>query len=324
MANSIAQTTTYSGSDITVIAYRDKLDLAYIEKVDQLRQEILDAEYQLSQVRDQAVREEARIFQLNQSPGFLESVGEFFTSKEDLDGKAQNRAMLIDQSASLTDFLNTSGRELQNEILRKEKEINELIAGKVTQFQLGSLHTISYSSFREKFAVRTLGRIQARGYSEGPRTISGTLVFNVLQQHELLKLGIMNNDNTKGSHPDAVMLDQIKPFNLLLVFANEYGAYSSMHLFDVTLFTEGQVMSIDEAITRNTMNFYAIEMVPMHSVGNAFDNFDQMINGEIANGAKSFAAIASNGSSYRAAARLDSKLNMDEIQKMREESRRLF
>jgi hypothetical protein len=148
-------------------------------------------------------------------------------------------------------------------------------------FKLGTVHTLSYSSFREKFAVRTLGRVHAKTYTRGPRTIAGSLVFTVVQEHELMKLAASGEKVNGLSHPDSVMLDQIQPFNLLLLFANEYGGYSALHLFNIDLQSEGQEMSIDQIITHNTMNFYATEMLPMQNLGNLFGSYDEMISGII-------------------------------------------
>ena len=145
--------------------------------------------------------------------------------------------------------------------------------------QLGSLHTFSYSSFREKFAVRSLGRSHAQAYTRSARTIAGTMVFNVLQSHELMKLASEEYriDDKSSVHPRAVMLDQLEPFDLLLLFVNEYGGYSMMHLFNVEVSSEGQQMSVDDIITHNTLNYYATDLVPMTSLGNSFESYQDMV-----------------------------------------------
>ena len=144
-------------------------------------------------------------------------------------------------------------------------------------FHLGNLHTISYSSFREKFAVRTLGRTHARSYCRGPRTTAGTMIFNVVQEHDILSF--VNHsllDRDTDSMANAVMLDQIHPFDLVLMFMNEYGAYSYLRLFNVDIASEGQEMSIDNLVTHNTMNFYATDMIPMTDLGNNFYSYTDM------------------------------------------------
>ena len=307
--NHLSQTTTYSGSDITVIAYRDVESPAVKFLKGQLSQEIKELESSIKDVEKNiaAVPVEAKafrneieaawdafyskeVFQTGFSNGTNKQKtlpsGEVVTvyerKREDWEGILQNEYDTVDQRANETiQSYQNEVKELQDQKAKKEKELEELRSAKFSV--LGSLHTISYSSFREKFAVRSLGAVGAKGYTHGPRTIAGTMVFNVLQAHELYELAFQMSPLKQGDghnppkHPDAIMLDQIEPFNVLLLFANEFGVYSSLHLFNVTIQSEGQTMSIDQVITQNEMNFYALEMLPMTSLGNAFETTDQMI-----------------------------------------------
>jgi len=219
---------------------------------------------------------------------------------------------------------------LQSDLSEKRKELSDRIDNleKLDYTPLGSLHTITYSSFREKFAVRGLGRIQAKAYTRGPRTIAGTLIFNTFQEHELIKFSNNNKvlDANERIHPDAIMLDQMEPFNLLLLFANEFGAYSSLHLLNVDLSSEGQEMSVDQVITHNTLNFYATDMIPMTSLGNQYKSYSEMLEAVIQeNNQKTGVATSSSVKK-----RIDGLLNPfanpeeDEFQRMLGESRGLF
>lgn len=49
--------------------------------------------------------------------------------------------------------------------------------------QLASVQTISFSSYTDKQAARSLGFKNAVGYARGGRTIAGTMIFNQLHQH---------------------------------------------------------------------------------------------------------------------------------------------
>lgn len=327
--NSLSQTTTYSGSDITAIAYRDTESPAIKFIKNQLRKEIQQLEEQMwkeSERANEQFVQEAKIIEANNR---LDQLSEDAKRQAELSQRLEDFAktdlmtpeasgytvnykqpsLMPDFGISLQqqteDFMGymqneraKSSGEAENranqvyeqhmakmEFLRKEQEAKqkELDAFNSSIIVLGSLHTISYSSFREKFAVRSLGGVAAKGYTHGPRTIAGTMIFNVLQSHELYKLADILTPRQKGdqqaasSHPASIMLDQIEPFNLILMFANEFGVYSSLHLFNVTIQSEGQSMSIDQIITQNEMNFYALEMLPMTSLGNAFESTDQMI-----------------------------------------------
>lgn len=349
--NSLSQTTTYSGSDISVIAYRNTDSPALLFLKGQLNQEIklLDsniknserdlenipiattfARNEIEQQWDQFYSKD--VFATGLNPDSVgtrelpsgEIVPVFERAKENWEGVVENRYNKLDSLQSER-IQRTQERieSLQRQKNEKEEELKKIQASQI--FDLGSIHTISYSSFREKFAVRSLGMVAAKGYTHGPRTIAGTMVFNVLQSHELYSLAspvssAAKGDEVKGSrHPGSAMLDQIDPFNILLLFANEFGVYSSLHLFDVTISTEGQSMSIDEVITQNTMNFYALEMLPMTSLGNAFESTNQMI-AEIINETKNEKAAQDKNYKYAPikAPTFDSILSTSSVQTQQE------
>ena len=53
---------------------------------------------------------------------------------------------------------------------------------------LGTLQTVSLQSFREKNAVRALGHSYAKGYTRGARTIGGSMIFTIFNEHALAQL----------------------------------------------------------------------------------------------------------------------------------------
>lgn len=53
---------------------------------------------------------------------------------------------------------------------------------------LGELMAISYSVNRQKFPVRILGSAPILAYTKGPRTVAGTMVFSVFDEHALREL----------------------------------------------------------------------------------------------------------------------------------------
>lgn len=282
---------SFSGADISVIAYRNETPVSKF-KVEALKKDVEKKETEI-----QAKRKEKAV-----------TATELASSAEDLQVAQDQLAKRRDQlrasgvpenSTALSNINNREGKfqkrvsdaaaadavssgelvDLNGELDGLNKELSDLNEVE-NYFQLGSIHTLSYSSFREKFAVRTLARIQAKTYTRGPRTIAGSMVFNVFQEHEFLKM-VDFIDDTGGPHPGAVMIDQVQPFNLLLLFANEFGAYSALHLLNVDISSEGQEMSIDNILTHNTMNYYATDMIPMTNLGNRFNSYDEMLIGTI-------------------------------------------
>jgi hypothetical protein len=369
--NPLSQTTTYSGSDITVIAYRDAESPAIKFLKSKIKKEIRDIEESISQEVDRAnevylqtakkkeianrleainaeAAEQQRLsntlesfaktdLMSTQSSGYSinytqpslapESGLSFQKQTEDFQGYLNNQTIAFKEEADneaetayqeSTEFI----RSMTSKQEEKRKQLEEL---NKSMCVLGSLHTISYSSFREKFAVRSLGAVASKGYTHGPRTIAGTMVFNVLQSHELYKLADDLTQQEKGEehkkslHPGSVMLDQIEPFNLMLLFANEFGVYSSLHLFNVTIQTEGQSMSVDEVVTQNQMNFYALEMLPMTSLGNLFESSEQMIS-QLINEAKQAQKAANKNYRFKEISepRFESILQTSSVQSQKE------
>lgn len=333
--------TSYSGSDIEVVAFRD-LSVLNGFRLDSIRKERKEIEAHsqrlsndLAQARlkadaragaSQRLASEGTISSINiPTTGALTATpNQFGMSPNQLDRRTAQAA------ESEVEIKNIVEGQRQNQTRISELRAEEArIKSDTGLNSLGMVHTISYSSFREKFAVRTLGKVQAKGYTAGPRTVAGTMVFNVVQEHELMKLAGSVEDS-EGSHPRALLLDQLDSFNLMLVFSNEYGSYSIMILFDVTIQSEGQNMSVEEIITKNTMNFYATDIVPLTPVGNLFDTYDAMLAAVIKESGGS-PVMKSNKASYRISSRLEklasSQASKDldqEIGDMLSESRGLF
>lgn len=149
-------------------------------------------------------------------------------------------------------------------------------------FEMGTLDALSYSTFREKNAIRTLGRSHAIGYTRGPRTVAGSLTFNATQDNELLAFfaGVDLKETERTSIPmKYVLLDQVDPFNIIIFFSNEMGGHSVLQLFNVELSSESQRMSVHDLVIQNAVNFYATDVIPMQDVGNTFSNTTEMLHG---------------------------------------------
>lgn len=92
---------------------------------------------------------------------------------------------------------------------------------------LTELSTITVSIHRVKSPAAALGYINPKGYARGRRTIAGTVIFTKFGQDVLadfLSSAAFTSDLSKDSTYTKV--DQLPPFNLTMLFANEYGAIS--------------------------------------------------------------------------------------------------
>jgi hypothetical protein len=177
-------------------------------------------------------------------------------------------------SFSLIDTSRLEGR--RQAAYRKLEEIDEEIdkfRNMPTSKVLAELQTVSYSIFREKSPVRTLGSVYPRAYVRGPRTIGGSMIFTVFHKHVLHEILSMNMGvySTGTSDHDRYrystnLPDQLPPLDISILFANEYGAISHMGLWGVEFVQEGSTFSIEDIFTENTVQYVARDLDPMRVV----------------------------------------------------------
>ena len=139
---------------------------------------------------------------------------------------------------------------------------------------IGELQTISYSIHREVIPVRTIGRANPVGFVSGQRTIAGSLIFTVFDKNlvyqfkDWLRLycstGINADINVDTEFGRYSLMDEMPPFNINIIFQNEYGQKSKITIENVVIVDEGQIMSIEDMITENTMSYVATDIKVMH------------------------------------------------------------
>ena len=117
---------------------------------------------------------------------------------------------------------------------------------------IGQCQTITYSLFRPMTPVYNLGKAKP-------------------SRHVLLQA--FHRAFSKESAPcleKGIMPDELPPFDLQITFMNEYGQSSLLIVHGVHLTSEGQVMSIEDMITENTMQYLASDITLMRP--NVFEN----------------------------------------------------
>lgn len=121
---------------------------------------------------------------------------------------------------------------------------------------LGSVTTLTYSMYRDKKPVNILGSINIKGFTRGSRIVAGTMIFTVVNQNWVLELQevIPWLNLNQGVRLKA---DELPLFDLMLVSANEYGASADMFIYGVDITDDGQVISIEDLFTENTLSFVA-------------------------------------------------------------------
>lgn len=101
-------------------------------------------------------------------------------------------------------------------------------------YVLGSLQTISISTYQDKVPVRAIGNMNAIDYTMGPRTIAGSLVFAVFDKH--FADNIFNDLSKENTD---ILVDELPAFNVTITYANEYGSMSRMALYGIRIVEEG-------------------------------------------------------------------------------------
>lgn len=132
--------------------------------------------------------------------------------------------------------------------------------GKEKVYTLGSLQTLSISTHQDKKSVRVIGSVNALDYTMGQRTIAGSLVFAVFDEHFATE---MFNDLEKITGKTFFLPDELPALDLTVTFANEYGRTSRMAIYGVRIINEGQVMSVNDLYTENTYQFVANALEPL-------------------------------------------------------------
>lgn len=122
----------------------------------------------------------------------------------------------------------------------------------------GELANVSYSVMREKVPVRSLGRVSMRGYTRGMRTITGIMSFIVFDESVVYRC--MEELKENGYR---MLMDEMPLFDITLTMANEFGSKSALSIYGVSTFTEGMVMSVNDMMTQNVYEFYALDIDPI-------------------------------------------------------------
>lgn len=138
---------------------------------------------------------------------------------------------------------------------------------------LDSLSTASISLHEAKSPVRTLGRRSVVGFTESLRTIAGSLVFVVLEDHPLgnLKSHATKNKNYSKDQKKNQSLSSIRKKATTLNAVDLYFVYktetdtkgSDMWVAGVRFINEGIVTSVNDMVTEIVMQFVAEDIRPL-------------------------------------------------------------
>lgn len=133
---------------------------------------------------------------------------------------------------------------------------------------LAEIQSLSVSTHREKYPVRGLGSVYPKAFTRGPRSIAGSMIFTVFDKNVLSEFLEAHPSDFDAHLPTtAAIADQLPPFDITVAFANELGQVSRMTIYGVELVNEGMVMSIEDMLLENVVQYVARDIDPMRIVG---------------------------------------------------------
>ncbi len=133
----------------------------------------------------------------------------------------------------------------------------------VRPLEVGTATTVTVTTYREKKQVRTIGRVSAKGITKSARTVSGKIILTVMREHivESLKkeIGYLNDKRV-------LLMDELPPFDIIVMFGNEYGSSGGLVISGVTTVDEQKTMSIEEIFTENIFTYIARGYEPLRDI----------------------------------------------------------
>jgi hypothetical protein len=246
---------SYSGADIRVVVNLPVNLTALKLEIDKINARIDDAD--LRQKRAEKVLAEAQFrvdrelrTRLNpKSPTYQTTFGAINTIQEITNQKTS----MYERKTKLEELMTKNNR------------------GTLT-LTLGTCQTLSWSIFREKTPIRFLGSVYPRAYVRGPRTIAGSMIFTMFDRHafqDILDWGLSpySTGHKEADHDyyrDTTMLiDQLPPLDITLMFANEFGSVSYMNLYGVEFQSEGGTFSIEDLFSESVVQYVARDIDPI-------------------------------------------------------------
>lgn len=173
----------------------------------------------------------------------------------------------ISKSLGKLQGLETSYGQLTENLRNDIIALEELKKSSSSTVTLGTLQTLSLQSHREKFEVRALGHSYAKGVTRGQRTIAGSMIFTVFEEHPLAILQ-RAMASTKNPEYGSLLPDQLPPIDITIVFANEYGSVSELRIYGVEFINDGVTFSIEDLLSENVMQFICRDADVMTARGN--------------------------------------------------------
>jgi hypothetical protein len=138
-------------------------------------------------------------------------------------------------------------------------------------FDLNNLQTFSYSIFREKYEVQTIGSSNVRGHTRGTRTVAGSLIFAAAAEHPflpMLRTALLRTTYSGTTYPDELL-----PFDMVINFTSNspykttsgdnMAISSRIIITGINLTSDASTWSIHQPSSEVVMQFTALDVSPL-------------------------------------------------------------
>jgi hypothetical protein len=140
--------------------------------------------------------------------------------------------------------------------------IKPVILNEGTHMESVTLQTLTISSASSVLPVRRAGESKARHYTKGARTFAGSMVFTVLGQdpfQQIASVDALNNTVRGDGHWH---IDQMPPFDAIILCANEMGESGMQMIHNITLTNWGTTYSVDDMYIESSYTYVAEHVSP--------------------------------------------------------------
>jgi hypothetical protein len=187
------------------------------------------------------------------------SAAQLLSNPFGLKGSLQSEASPIDGRAS--DFFTYSGSDMRVMI----EVVDPTNQGQAKQREFFEMTTLSVSVYRVKAPVRACGYINPKGFARGTRTIAGTMCLTQFTMNAMYRFLYSAGPSALDRSRDSWYKkpDQLPPYNMTLLFADEYGNHSFMRLLGVDMVNDGTVYSINDMYSEQTISYMAADFTPL-------------------------------------------------------------
>ena len=131
-------------------------------------------------------------------------------------------------------------------------------------FVMDDIRVLTYSIHRAKTPIKVFGRRTPKGFARGYTLVAGTIVTVANEKQpffDLLKTydEVMKLDSAEYKKGDYLFPKptELKPFDLVVTFQNEYGHFADLRILGVDIMDIGETTSIDELAIETQMQYVA-------------------------------------------------------------------